>query len=256
MNSEYDNTTVLIQAVWKNPALMKSVFQLFELLPHVCFYVKDVGGKFLWMNTPLQKLLGVKSGEGFYGRTDADFFGTDLVFLYLREDQEVMASGKPILNQPWIVPGQSEKARWYTSSKLPLFDENGRAVGTMGILCDLPHEFEQTSPVAEMQEVVDYIFRHYTEKISIETLASICFLSYRQFERRFREIFAMSPSDYILKVRIDASARLLIDSDDSVTQVALQTGFYDNSHFTRQFKKAVGLSPLQFRKKFSPPKDR
>lgn len=240
----------IAQIVWENRESWKAFFQLFDLLPNVYFHIKDASGRFLWMNAPLRNLLGIKGEGGFSGKTDADFFSPDLVFLYLREDNEVLSSGKPILNQPWIVPGRSEKTKWYISSKLPLFDDRRQVVGTTGIMRNLTHEFEAAHPLTEMREVVDFIFEHYHERISIEQLASLAFLSCRQFERRFRRFFFMSPSDFVLKIRIDVSVRLLIETDFSITKIANRVGFYDNSYYTRQFKKAMGLSPLQFRKKF------
>ena len=132
-----------------------------------------------------------------------------------------------------------------------MLDAEGNVVALAGIMQNLTHDFEIVHPLGEIRTVVDYIVEHYHERISIETLASQAFLSSRQFERRFQSLFRMSPGEFILKVRIDAAARFLIESELSVTQIAQQCGFYDNSHFTRQFKSKMGISPNQFRKKFS-----
>jgi transcriptional regulator GlxA family with amidase domain len=115
----------------------------------------------------------------------------------------------------------------------------------------LSHEYESTYPALEIKKAVDYIFEHYTERIDVERLASLVFFSRRQLERRFQQVFHLSPKDFICKIRIDTAIRLLIDSDLSITQIALETGFYDNSDLTRHFKRMVGLSPLQFRKKYA-----
>lgn len=247
----FNNLIEVSRLISENHSSWELFVQVFDLLPSVQFYIKDVDGKFLWMNMPLRSLLDIKSETGFLGKTDADFFTSELVFLYRREDKEVISSKKPVLNQPWIVPGRSNQAKWYVSSKFPLFDKDQDVIGTLGIMRNLTHEFESSNSLSEMHEVLDFMFQNYREKINIEELASLAFLSARQFERKFQKIFFRSPSDFILKIRIDASVRLLIETELSITQVAMETGFYDNSHFTRQFKKTMGLSPVQFRKKYA-----
>ena len=220
-------------------------------MPNIFFYIKDKNRRFLWMNEPLRQHVGAKSLAECVGKEDADFFSPDLVFLYHREDDEVFSSRSPLLNRPWIVPERKGRSKWFLSSKIPMLDTGGNVVALAGIMQNLAHEFEIAQPLDEMQAVVDHVIEHYHERIDMETLASLTFLSVRQFERRFRNLFHSSPGEFILKVRIDAAARLLLESDFSITQIALQCGFYDNSHFTRLFKKKLGDSPSQFRKKFS-----
>jgi len=230
---------------------LQSVLGLFDFMPNIFFYIKNKNRRFLWMNEPLRQHVGAKSLTECVGKEDADFFASDLVFLYRREDDEVFTSRSPLLNRPWIVPERKGRQQWFLSSKIPMLGAGNEVVALAGIMQNLTHEFEVAHPLGEMQAVVDHVIEHYHERIGIETLASLTFLSPRQFERRFRSLFHSSPGEFILKVRIDAATRLLMESDLSITQIAIQCGFYDNSHFTRLFKKKMSDSPIQFRKKFS-----
>jgi AraC-like DNA-binding protein len=230
---------------------LHSLLGLFDYTPNTYFYIKDRNRQFLWVNEPLRQLLGANSVAECIGKTDRYFFSSDLVFSYHQEDDAVIASRRPLLNQPWIVPERKDRAKWFLSSKIPLFDAEGNVIALAGIMQNFAHDFKISLPFGEMYTVIDYIVEHYHQRINIETLASLAFLSVRQFERRFQGLFHMTPGEFILKVRIDAAVRHLIESDLSITKIAIQCGFYDNSHFTRQFKSKMGISPIQFRKKFS-----
>jgi len=243
------NLSDALDVIGQSNDSLQSVLRLFDFMPNTYFYIKDKNRRFLWMNEPLRQHVGASSLAECLGKEDADFFSPDLVFLYHREDDEVFASRCPILNRPWIVPERKGRSKWFLSSKIPMLGRGNEVVALTGIMQNLAHEFEIAHPLGEMQAVVDHVIEHYHERISMETLASLAFLSVRQFERRFRSLFHSSPGEFILKVRIDAATRLLMESDLSITQIAILCGFYDNSHFTRLFKKKMGDSPIQFRKK-------
>ena len=245
------NLSNALNIIGQSAGALQTILGLFDFTPNIYFYVKDKNLRFLWMNEPLRQYLGVSSIAECVGKKDSDFFSSDLVFLYHQEDRTVIASRRPLLNQPWIVPGTKKPSKMFLSSKIPLFDTDGNVVVLAGIMQNLTHDFEVVHPFGEIRTAVDYIVEHYHERIGIETLASLTFLSVRQFERRFRHLFHMSAGEFILKVRINAAVRLLVESESSITQIALQCGFYDNSHFTRQFKSKMGISPIRFRKRFS-----
>ena len=65
----------------------------------------------------------------------------------------------------------------------------------------------------------------------------------------FTEYYGITPSDYILKIRISAAKQLLITKDDSIARIAADCGFSSQSYFNYSFKKQTGLSPLKYRKK-------
>ena len=56
--------------------------------------------------------------------------------------------------------------------------------------------------------------------------------------------------EYVLSLRVQEAQRLLTTTTHSVGEIASATGFYDQSHFTRRFNKAVGMTPLAYRKKY------
>ncbi|TNJ65433.1 AraC family transcriptional regulator [Paenibacillus hemerocallicola] len=95
---------------------------------------------------------------------------------------------------------------------------------------------------------VVYMHRHYTEKMSRETLADIAGLTPNAFCRSFKRTIGLSPTDYLNKVRIDR-AKERLSPDSSVKEVAASVGYGSEYYFSRIFKKTVGLSPTLFIKR-------
>ena len=81
-----------------------------------------------------------------------------------------------------------------------------------------------------------------------ERLAKIAHYSPAQFRRLFRELTQMSPSDYIVNVRINAAKTLLGTTDRRVSDIAAEVGFFDHAHFIRTFKRIVGTTPAKYRR--------
>jgi len=96
---------------------------------------------------------------------------------------------------------------------------------------------------------VQTIHGRYAESLLVRDLAAEAGLSRSQFERQFVHLFGTTPREYLVRVRVYAACRLLVETDDNVTQIAMQTGFYDHSHFCRTFRRIMGISPGLFRRR-------
>ncbi|GHO98916.1 hypothetical protein KSF_089640 [Reticulibacter mediterranei] len=81
----------------------------------------------------------------------------------------------------------------------------------------------------------------------METLASMVHLSEFHLARLFRYVVGLPPHAYQVQVRL-WHARKLLAQDFSVSYVAHETGFFDQTHFTKQFKRHVGITPGAYRK--------
>lgn len=96
-----------------------------------------------------------------------------------------------------------------------------------------------------VQRVRHYLESHYMDNPSLEALAQIAGLSPFHFVRVFREATGLPPHTYLTQLRINrAKARL--QAGDAIADVAAATGFSDQSHLTRRFKRIVGVTPGQF----------
>jgi AraC-like DNA-binding protein len=86
------------------------------------------------------------------------------------------------------------------------------------------------------------------EPISVSMLSSIAGLSRSHFSHAFRKSVGRSPHAHIVRLRIERAMALMVDSDSSLTNIALATGFSDQAHFSNRFRRLVGMTPTQWRK--------
>ncbi|MBU5334590.1 AraC family transcriptional regulator [Anaerocolumna aminovalerica] len=97
-----------------------------------------------------------------------------------------------------------------------------------------------------------YIDDHYSENITLETLSSLVHLNKHYFAHNFTRQFGISPINYLIKRRIDESKHLLANTNYSLSSISQIVGFSSPSYFSQAFKKAVNISPQEYRKNYHP----
>jgi AraC family transcriptional regulator len=99
--------------------------------------------------------------------------------------------------------------------------------------------------------VIDYIEIYYSEAITITTLAQQVGLSEYHFLRCFKQSMGLTPYQYIIKKRLEMAEKLLIKTQQSLAEIAVNCGFSSQSHMTNLFKQRLGKTPLQIRQTVS-----
>lgn len=114
-----------------------------------------------------------------------------------------------------------------------------------------PKKFKAQQKQPETRLVIspalEYIDRNYMHKIKIQDLADCCHLSVTHFRRLFSAIIQTGPLEYINHVRVRKSCTLLYNTEESMLNISLQTGFPTVSSFNRHFNEVIGTSPLKWR---------
>jgi transcriptional regulator GlxA family with amidase domain len=100
---------------------------------------------------------------------------------------------------------------------------------------------------ANFGAVLDHLRTHYRSTITNGQLARLAGLSVRAFERKFLATFQMPAQKYLRKLRLRMASRALVHSPQSLVEVALGSGFSDQSHFTREFRRHFGRTPRDYR---------
>lgn len=99
--------------------------------------------------------------------------------------------------------------------------------------------------------ILEYIDTHSAEPLEIQALADMCHMSYSYFAKLFRENYGRSCKEYITYIRLNKAQELLLHTERDLNDIALETGFFDCSHFIRTYKKWKGITPKQERLKLS-----
>lgn len=106
----------------------------------------------------------------------------------------------------------------------------------------------QRKNIDKLVSVTNYIDSHRSDDLSVEQLAEIAGFSKFHFERLFKSYMGVSCYQYITKRRVLMAQELLGDTDLSVMDIAMQSGFFSLSTFNRVFKDTNGCSPTEYRK--------
>ncbi len=110
---------------------------------------------------------------------------------------------------------------------------------------------EEEKVLTRLIPALDLISRSFRENLSLKDMAAACCLSSNYFHRLFSVAFEMSPLYYVRMIRLEEAIRQLIYTRKPVKQVAWDTGFEDESYFSRTFSKSYGISPGRYRKEHS-----
>jgi PAS domain S-box-containing protein len=227
------------------------LLHLFDTLPQAYFYLKTTKSEFVKVNTALCRMMGVESDRELLGKTDRDFYAPELAEKYIAEDRLILRTRRPLENQIWLVPAANGILKWYVSTKVPVFGKGGKIIGIAGVMRDFELAGAVLDPYDKLAPVLRHINEKYASAITIKSLARLIHLSVSQFERKFSAIFHLTPMQYIMRVRINAASNALTTSSASMAQIAGDCGFYDQSHFTRQFRAIMQMTPRAYRRRFA-----
>lgn len=227
-----------------------SLLELFDQLPDVYMYVKDTKSRFVRANRVVCDVVGVNDVEEIRGFDDFKFFPPAIAAQYIAEDRRVIASKTPLYNQVWFVPGCNGLPRLYLCNKIPLLDKQNQVLGIAGMKRPYEPKADSSKGFGRAIDVLVFVTENYGNELEIADLADRAQISVSQLQREFSQLFGITPSRYIKEVRVGVARHLLQSSDLPLSEVALECGFYDQSHFSRSFKSSTGISPLKYRQRF------
>ena len=138
----------------------------------------------------------------------------------------------------------------FTGALLAYQDDELDCLITEFLLCDQSKRYAAKCP-SWHRNVIDQIKHQYNECISLKSLALSNHIHPNYLARKFKEIEGITIGAYIRRIRIEQSFKSILSSKNSLTNIALQSGFYDQAHFSNTFRAAFRANPKKVRNTFN-----
>ncbi len=244
VNSIENNMSSEQQSI--KPTEKQQILQMFNLLPDVLFWIKDIHSQIEYANTVYLEQVGVKNLEQALGKTDYDFFPPHIAKQFITDDKKVM-DGELITDRVELNSDQKGNIAWFLTSKRPIFDEQGNITGSYGITRHLEKNSQVLSDVQAINAPVNFIKENFKSDIKIQQLADVAHLSVSALERRFKKYLMKTPKQFINQTRLEHARRLLVETQLPISEVAYQSGFIEHSYFSKQFRLLFDEQPSEVR---------
>ena len=221
---------------------------LFDRLPDVVFFVKDLAGRYVAVNETLRIRCGVPHKRVLLGRRADEVFPHPLGIAYAAQDRLVATTGTAIEDRLELHLYPDGRRGWCLTYKRPLRGARGAVAFVVGLSRDLHLPDAGHPEYRQLAAAVEVIRSRYDEPLRIEQLAREAHLSVDRFERLVGRVFHLTPRQLLTKTRVEAASRMLAAGKDTIADVAQACGYSDHSAFTRQFRAVAGMTPRAFRK--------
>ena len=221
---------------------------MFDAAPSLCFYMKDSEGRIMALNRRNCDVCNIKEEWDAIGLTSNEIFPASYANDYRSLDQEVLTTGKPVLRRVTQYPAD-RSMNVMVSDVYPLRNARGKIIGTARAYRLTSDDSDSVPRYGQVHSVARFVETHYAEDLRFAQLLAISGMSKNTFVRTFADVFDMTPWRYLTTIRLNAVRSLLETTDKLLSDIAAETGFFDQSHMTRVFKKERGITPGEYRRR-------
>ncbi|GAA0258785.1 AraC family transcriptional regulator [Faecalicatena contorta] len=114
-------------------------------------------------------------------------------------------------------------------------------------LSQTPHRAQEDERI---KQLLLFIQKHYAEKLTVRRISDCIPISERECYRIFQSNLGISPMEFLLSIRLKKAVELLINTQKSIVEIALETGFGNSSYFGKHFKQSYHISPGEYRRQY------
>lgn len=245
MNTPNDIREAFVQRL-DRPLLVE---HLFDQVPDIAFFIKDHLGRYIVANETLCQRCGLENKDDIIGKTADELFPAPMGTAFAEQDQEVLKQARSINARLELHIYSDGHEGWCLTYKEPILDRNKLIIGVSGISRDLHTFADNRDDLESVSEVLSYIQKHIDQPLRLPDLAEKVHLSVYQLDQRIRSIYQISSGQLITRTRIDAACHMLTATGKSISSIAQDCGYSDQSAFSRQFKQTTGLTPKAYRER-------
>ena len=224
------------------------VKRMMDALPNVGFYIKDVHDRIITLNVRNCEISALKDEFDAIGRKSSDLFPDAISRECLARDALVRKTKKAVvggINHATV--DRSPNPTIY--SVFPLHDSKGELIGTMCGFYYTEKNANLQVDRSKLQPAIDWMIKHNDTSTSLAELAKLTHLSVTHFRRLFVKTFNESPAKYAMRLRLNQARDALENTDHTIAAIALDAGFYDQSHFVKAFHSIYRMNPTDYRKR-------
>jgi len=229
-----------------DPSLV-AVTDVLATTPGVMFCIKATDGTYLMANLAFAERAGVNGPGDVVGRSAAELFAAELAQQYEAQDVKVLSTGRMLSNELEVITRPDGTPGWFLTSKSRWNGPDGRPAGLVSVSVDLRAPDDAAAPHERLAEAVDLARERFADKITVGEMAKTAAMTVPQLERSFRRALGLTPKQLIMRFRVEEALRLLETTDRPLSEIARLCGYYDQSAFTRHFRRIVGFGPAGWR---------
>ena len=221
---------------------------LFEGLGRVAFFMKNRNFQIVHANDVFYERLGFRMESEIVGKLDEVLFPKPLAEKFRRDDQKVLSSGVAMPRMVELFLNRQGIPEWYITDKHPVRDQKGIPVGIMGTVQRYDQKRALSASHPGIIHAAEMMLNDPGQVGSINDLADEFHMSVRNFNRRFKQDTGLTPKQFHARAKIHKACGLLRDPNATICDVAVSLGYCDQSAFTLQFRKRMGMTPLAYRR--------
>tara|TARA_B100000029_G_scaffold474170_1_gene516228 strand:+ start:217 stop:966 length:750 start_codon:yes stop_codon:yes gene_type:complete len=223
---------------------------MLDALEGISFFAKDRNFCLIYANPPFYRRLGLKSQKELLGKNDFELFPEPLAKKFRKDDEWIIGNSKPMTGLVELFLNLQGVPAWYLTNKFPIMNKKAQPIGVMGTVQRYDKDSLRLTRDDKMESVIDQLRAEDVNAPSIKRLAGANGMSHRQLNRRFKEATGLTPQQFMLRSRIERACEELRETDRSLSDIAYELGFCDQSAFTAQFRKRMTLTPKKYREQY------
>lgn len=223
---------------------------IFDDLPGFIYFVKDLDLRYVAYNDRLCEIFEASSPSEVLGKRDDDYIPQHIMKDIRKDDLRILETGESIVNRVELVPRGNGFVDWSNTTKKPLYNQEGKICGLIGITRPFNQGTTSLSMNEELGGALQLLHERYRENIAITELAKAAHISLSSFLRKFKACFNMTPKEYLRHLRIQEACHLIVRTTRPFAQIGLDCGFADQAHFSREFSRIMKEPPSAYRSRY------
>lgn len=216
---------------------------------------KTASGSCIWFDC--------KKPHSFYIAKGEHLLETYYVHIYGKGAEKYHQYFRTLAPNGSVDTSNSTTVLFYLKKLIDLYRSESRSIMTdltastyIANLCQALLECAHANAKNETPEYIyqikKYIEDNFSQKITLDNLSQKHFMSPAYLQKQFKKHVGVSPNDYLTRIRIENSKKLLRVTNYSINKISFDTGFNNDSYFINIFKKSEGITPLEYRKLWGP----